>query len=380
MHPIIGTPHRCAGPHAAHGHHANRTFCTLPRMVPFTDPTREQAFAQWLARIGPAHGLLPDSVASASSDASFRRYLRIATQGGGSFVIMDAPPDKEDCRPFVHVAQLLAQGGLTAPRVIEANLADGFLLLSDLGDTVYLAALQAARDADMPRCDALYRDAIGALLRLQALADAHAPHGLPPYDRTRLAGEMALFEQWYVTQHLQATLSDAERAGLQRCTELIVQSNLAQAQVLVHRDYHSRNLMVQASGNPGILDFQDAVIGPITYDLVSLLRDAYIEWPEDQQLDWAIRYWQGARAAGLPVPAQVDDFYRDFEWMGLQRHLKVLGIFARLCHRDGKRGYLDDIPLVATYALRVAERYVTLAPLAALLRRLHGEERKLFVF
>ncbi|MBU6438354.1 MAG: phosphotransferase, partial [Betaproteobacteria bacterium] len=261
-------------------------------MVSFTDPTREQAFAQWLARVGPAHGLLPDTVASASSDASFRRYLRIATQGGGSFVIMDAPPDKEDCRPFVHVAQLLAQGGLTAPRVIEANLADGFLLLSDLGDTVYLAALKAARQADMPRCDALYRDAIGALLRLQALADMHAPHGLPPYDRTRLVTEMALFEQWYVTQHLQATLSDAERTGLQRCTELIVQSNLAQAQVLVHRDYHSRNLMVQASGNPGILDFQDAVIGPITYDLVSLLRDAYIAWPEQQQIDWAIRYWE----------------------------------------------------------------------------------------
>ncbi len=282
---------------------------------------------------------------------------------------MDAPPDKEDCRPFVQVAQLLAAAGLHAPRVLERELDAGLLLLDDLGSRTYLAALQAA-PGDAPR---LYAAALAALVRMQQGIDAGK---LPPYDAARLRAELALFPTWYIERHLGQRLDAADVARLEQTFDAIVEVNLGEARAFVHRDYHSRNLMLGDDGTPGILDFQDAVCGPLSYDLASLLRDAYIEWPEALQLDWAIRYWEQARAAGLAVPRAFDTFYRQFEWMGLQRHLKVLGIFARLYHRDGKDGYLADLPRVARYARAVAERYRELAWLASLLRRLQGIEAR----
>jgi aminoglycoside/choline kinase family phosphotransferase len=307
------------------------------------------------------------TLAPASADASFRRYFRItlhapcALAGAApSLIAMDAPPPHEDCRPFVQVAALLAAAGVHAPAVLAQDVAQGFLLLTDLGDTTYLAALDA-RNAHR-----LYLDAIGALVRWQA---ASREGVLPRYDEALLARELALFPDWYVERHLGRTLDAAQRADLDRVFRLILANNLAQPQVYVHRDYHSRNLMV-TTPNPGVLDFQDAVHGPITYDLVSLLRDAYVAWEEERQLDWAIRYWERARAAHLPVPGDFADFWRDFEWMGVQRQLKVLGIFARLCHRDGKRAYLADMPRVMAYLRTAAARYAALDPLVRLLAAL----------
>lgn len=339
-----------------------------------TDP-RQLLLRSWLAN-GPG-GLHIDasSLQPASSDASFRRYFRVweATPGRASFIVMDAPPDKEDIKPFMHVAALLRTGGISAPQVLASEVQHGFLLLSDLGVTTYLQALQAARGAgELPRCHRLMLDAITALVRLQGIQAAD----LPLYDDQRLRAELELFPQWYVTRHLGAELATDEQIGVQQVFDALLANNLAQPRVLVHRDYHSRNLMLleagQELGNPGVLDFQDAVVGPITYDLASLLRDAYITWPEEQQLDWAIRYWEQARAAGLPVDADFGTFYRDFEWMGLQRHLKVLGIFARLAHRDGKLGYLADLPAVLAYTRAVAARYRDFNPLVRLLDRLQG--------
>jgi aminoglycoside/choline kinase family phosphotransferase len=263
---------------------------------------------------------------------------------------MDAPPAREDCKPFIHVAQLFGQAGVSVPRILAQDLNQGFLLLSDLGDTTYLSALQS----DSASAKSLYQDALSALVKIQKIS---TPNDLPVYDRERLLNEMLLFPQWYLGVHHQYTLSDAQTAQLTQVFNVLLDNNLAQTQVWVHRDYHCRNLMVIEQGNPGILDFQDAVYGPITYDLVSLLRDAYIEWDEAQQIDWLVRYWEAARSAGLNVPKEFDVFYRDFEFMGLQRHLKVLGIFARLYHRDGKSGYLKDLPLVLKYTRQVAARY-----------------------
>jgi len=300
----------------------------------------------------------------ASSDASFRRYFRITpahdvpiARGAPTLIAMDAPPPQEDCRPFVHVARLLADAGVNAPAVLAQDLAQGFLLLTDLGTTTYLAAL------DDGSAHGLYLDAIDALVRWQA---ASRDGVLPPYDEALLAREIALFPDWYVARHLGRTLDAGTRQLLDASVRMVVDNNLAQARVFVHRDYHSRNLMVCAP-NPGVLDFQDAVHGPITYDLVSLLRDAYVDWPEERQLDWAIRYWERARAARLPVPADFGALWRDFEWMGVQRQLKVLGIFARLCIRDGKSGYVKDMPRVRGYLRRAVARYRELDPLAALL-------------
>jgi aminoglycoside/choline kinase family phosphotransferase len=218
-------------------------------------------------------------------------------------------------------------------------------------------------------------DAIEALVLLQAQSK---PDALPEYDRPLLLRELELFREWYIGKHLGVTLTDEQNAVLDKTFDAILANNLAQPQVYVHRDYHSRNLMVLPKGNPGILDFQDAVYGPITYDLVSLLRDAYIQWDEEMVLDWAIRYWEKARRAGLPVTPDIDSFYRDFEWMGLQRHLKVLGIFARLWHRDGKDGYLKDIPLVMEYTLKTARRYVAFTPLVRLIEKLEQEHAPKF--
>jgi len=343
-------------------------------MILWADPQRETAFAQWLQQAAPAHGLLPDTLAPASADASFRRYFRIATQDGGHRIIMDAPPAQEDCRPFVQVAGLLTQAGLHAPQVLAWDEAQGFLLLSDLGLQTYLQVLTPPLDSEpllqaAPRDDQLYRAALTALVRLQGIP---AQPQVPAYDEVLLRRELDLFPTWYIGRHCGLVLSDTQRQQLERCFGLILQACVAQPAVLVHRDFHSRNLMVSDDGNPGILDFQDAVWGPITYDLVSLLRDAYIEWDEPLQIDWAVRYWQAARKAGLPVHEDFGSFWRDFEWMGLQRQLKVLGIFARLKHRDGKDGYLKDMPRVWRYAHHVAMRYAGLAPLARLLEELAG--------
>lgn len=343
-----------------------------PAMQPsisWPDPARAQAFADWLAALPADFGLDPRSVRPASADASFRRYLRIDSAHGPR-IVMDAPPTHEDCQPFVQVAGLLREGGLHAPAVLAFDAARGFMLLEDLGAQTYLQAL-AGRDA--AAAAPLYMEAIEALVRMQRIA---AEPVVPAYDRALLQRELDLFPEWYIARHCGVTLEPGERERLDRCVSLVLAACLNQPKVLVHRDYHSRNLMVLPQGGPGVLDFQDAVWGPITYDLASLLRDAYIEWDEEVQLDWAVRYWERARAAGLAVDADFGVFWRDFEWMGLQRHLKVLGIFARLSHRDGKDGYLKDLPLVWRYAHRVAMRYTALSSLALLLERLAGTQRE----
>lgn len=330
------------------------------------------------ARASALHAFLADAVhpasfslAPASSDASFRRYFRATLHGAcalapgaASLIAMDAPPPHEDCRPFVRIAALLARAGVHAPTVLAQDLEQGFLLLTDLGTTMYLDALDAA---SAPR---LYVDAIDTLVLWQSATRADV---LPAYDEALLTRELALFADWYVTRQLERTLGEREQAALAGVFRTILANNLAQPQVFVHRDYHSRNLMV-GTPNPGVLDFQDAVHGPITYDLVSLLRDAYIEWDEERQLDWTIRYWQKARNAGLPVAADFAVFWRDFEWMGVQRQLKVLGIFARLFHRDGKSVYLAHMPRVMRYLRKAAGRYRELDPLTRLLDAL--EERR----
>ena len=307
------------------------------------------------------------SIAPASDDASFRRYFRIRRgEAQPSLVVMDAPPDKENCGPFVHVARLLAEAGVHVPTIHAQDLERGFLLLSDLGSTTYLDAL------DEHNAGRLYEDALDALLKIQR---ASRPGLLPDYDRDLLERELRLFPDWYIARQLERELDAAQLQTLEKAFSTIVANNLGQARVFVHRDYHSRNLMVCEPG-PGILDFQDAVYGPITYDLVSLLRDAYIAWDEERVIDWAIRYWERARAGGLPVARDFADFYRDFEWMGAQRQLKVLGIFARLSFRDGKNGYLKNQPLVMSYLKRTCERYRELAGLGRLLEELEPQEKR----
>ena len=319
--------------------------------------SRLTQLADWLSGL-PTPATVFASLRPASAAASFRRYFRVDTPEGQRLIAMDAPPPQEDVRPFVKVAELFSATGVSVPAILAQDTERGFLLLSDLGSTTYLQQLNP------DTAHKLYIDAIDALVLLQVQS---RPGVLPAYDRELLHRELMLFPDWYVTRHLKATLTDAQTADLNRVFDVLLANNLAQAPVYVHRDYHSRNLMVMSKGNPGILDFQDAVYGPITYDLVSLLRDAYIQWDEELVLDWVIRYWERARRAGLPVSHDVDAFYRDFEFMGLQRHLKVLGIFARLYHRDGKDGYLNDMPMVMDYTRKTAYRYKEFAPLIRLL-------------
>lgn len=276
---------------------------------------------------------------------------------------MDAPPAKEDCRPFLHVARLLREAGVHAPLVHAQDLEQGFLLLSDLGTRTYLHELNAANAAE------LFGDATDALVRWQLATRAGA---LPPYDEPLLRREMNLFPQWYVARHLGLTLSEKQAGALEQIFRLLVQSAAAQPVVYVHRDYMPRNLMI-CEPNPGVLDFQDAVLGPITYDMASLLRDAFISWEEERVLDWSVRYWEKAKAARLPVQADFAEFWRAFEWMGLQRHLKVLGIFARIRYRDGKPHYLEDTPRFVRYARAVGERYGALTPLLELFDELECE-------
>ena len=313
---------------------------------------RLDALERWLSsRLGVEFSLAP-----ASEDASFRRYFRATLADGSTYIAMDAPPDKEDCRPFVHVARLLREAGVNAPLVHAEDLAQGFLLLSDLGTATYLSAL------DERNAGTLFGDAIAALVRWQLATRAGE---LPPYDEGLLRREMALFPEWYVARHLGTTLSTEQRSTLEGVFASLAQSALAQPTVYVHRDFMPRNLML-SEPNPGVLDFQDAVLGPITYDIMSLLRDAFVSWDEERVLDWCVRYWERARAAGLPVDADFGEFWRAFEWMGLQRHLKVLGIFARINYRDGKPKYLADTPRFVSYARNVTQRYRPLNPLAKL--------------
>jgi aminoglycoside/choline kinase family phosphotransferase len=328
------------------------------------DMERQKQISTWLAALLPDHRF---SLAPASADASFRRYFRVTGDDGTTRIVMDAPPANEDCRPWLHVQQLFQAAGAHVPEVLAQDLERGFLLLSDLGDQTYLQALDADNAAP------LYADAIAALVGIQ---QASRPGVLPDYDRLLLRRELDLFPEWFLGRHHQLALTDAEKTALDAVFERIIAVNLAEPRVFVHRDYHSRNLMRIGGAracNPGIIDFQDAVYGPISYDMVSLLKDAYIEWDEDLALDWLIRYWERARKAGLPVAADFGVFFRDYDWMGVQRHLKVLGIFARLCHRDGKDGYLKDLPLVARYLRKACERYSELSPLRKLLDRVEDK-------
>jgi hypothetical protein len=317
---------------------------------------RLEQLRTWLAALVPADDL---TMEPASADASFRRYFRVAA-AGRSWIAMDAPPEHEDCRSFVHVAQLLRAAGVNAPRVEARDLERGFLLLTDFGDKTYLSAL------DSDTADRLFGDAIEALVKWQL---ATREGELPPYDGALLRRECDLFPTWYVSRHLGVTLSPVQQRTLAEMTALVISRALAQPAVYVHRDYMPRNLML-TDPNPGVIDFQDAVHGPITYDMVSLTRDAFVSWDEERVIDWAARYWEKARRARLPVDPDFAAFYRDFEWMGLQRHLKVLGIFSRIHYRDGKSGYLQDAPRFVRYVRAVTRRYGELAPLAQLMDQL----------
>lgn len=321
-----------------------------------TQDPRLAALKTWLeARLGSG-GF---SVEPASADASFRRYFRVY-HGGDSHIAMDAPPEREDCRPFVRICERLHAYGLNTPRILERDLAKGFLLLDDLGGTQYLAALDAGN------AESLYGDALDALLRMQTRVPAA---DLAPYDRDELLREMMLFVDWFLQRHLQVTIDEQGRSVIHDTFEQLIDNALEQPRVFVHRDYHSRNLMVRDTNNPGILDFQDAVNGPVTYDLVSLLRDCYIAWPEADIKRWVHGYHGRLREAGL-VDVEIPVFQRWFDWMGVQRHLKAIGIFARLNHRDGKPGYMNDIPRAFGYVSDVCARYPELEPFARLMQRL----------
>lgn len=321
---------------------------------------RQHRIQAWLKSLFPEQAI---SLAPASADASFRRYFRAVLSNGDHYIVMDAPPQYEDCHSFIAVAELFGAAGANTPKVLAQDLAQGFLLLTDLGDVTYLSILNAEN------AGALYNDALDVLITIQR---SSRPGILPEYDRVLLERELRLLPEWYITRHLGVELNAQQVHTLDSVFEVIVANNLAQAKVFVHRDYHSRNLML-TEPNPGVLDFQDAVYGPITYDLASLFKDAYICWDEEIMLDWVIRYWEKARQAGLPVSTDFGAFYRDFEWMGVQRHIKVLGIFARLYHRDGKTGYLKNMPLVMSYLRNTCARYRELEPLSQLLDTLQGQ-------
>ena len=348
----------------------------------WTDPARASAFAQWLAAVAPQHALQPDTVRLASADASFRRYFRVDAGAGQSFIIMDAPPALEDCAPFVKIAALMQDAGLKAPQVLAWDAPLGFMLLSDLGAQTMLdviappAAIENLSAPTKAQFD-LYMDAADLLVRWQL---SSKPGVLPPYDDALLSRELALFPEWYVGAH-RGFAPDAE--AITKLAPLFVQikaSNLNAldgARVFVHRDFMPRNLMVDKTGELGILDFQDAVYGPITYDIASLMRDAFLSWDEEVVLDITVRYWQKARKAGLPVGDDFGEFYHAVEWMGLQRHLKVLGIFARLTLRDGKPKYLADAPRFMKYARATCARYRPLGPLMVLLDEIEGNETRI---
>ena len=327
---------------------------------PARDPRLEQ-LVQWLQGVFGA----PDfTVTVASADASFRRYFRVH-RDGETWIAMDAPPDKEDMKPYIRVATMLAEVGVNAPRILHSTLEQGFLLNGDLGSRTYLGELARPQNVDP-----LYHDALDALVAIQSRSAANAAQ-LPAYDAALLQREMTLFPEWFCKRHLGLQLDAQAIADLQRVFDALTEEALKQPRVFVHRDYHSRNLMVTDGGrqgpSPGILDFQDAVNGPVTYDLVSLLRDCYIEWPLERIHGWVARFRERAKLAGVGVGRDEKEFLRWFDWMGVQRHLKVLGIFSRLWYRDGKSGYLKDIPRTLEYVRGVVGRYPELAALSRMI-------------
>ncbi len=347
---------------------ANSPAVTPSAAPTWSDTQRAHDFNAWLGTLVAAHGLKIESLRMASADASFRRYLRIDA-AHKSFIIMDAPPAQEDCRPFVAVARLMQQAGLLVPQVLAWEQRQGFLLLSDLGAQTMLQAI--ARDSAMAN-QALYLKAVDALITWQS---ASRPGVLPAYDEAVLRRELELFPDWYLARHRGVSVEGDLRRTLDHSFTQIVANNLRAPGVYVHRDFMPRNLMIagdQAESRLGVLDFQDALFGPITYDIASLLRDAFLSWDEDFCLDITIRYWEQARKAGLPVGDDFGEFYRGVEWMGLQRHLKVAGIFARLTLRDGKPQYLADTPRFIGYIRATCARYRELKPLLRLVEKVEG--------
>lgn len=336
--------------------------------MPWTDPGRKTQFESWISGLSGRHDLLLPTLRAASADASFRRYLRIDTAGDGqaSLVIMDAPPDKENSAPFVKVAALMQAAGLRVPDILDWDANHGFMLLSDLGTQTMMQVMDPKAQ---PPLD-LYLQATDVLLQWQL---ASKPDLLPAYDHALLSREMELYPQWYVGEYRGLTLDLAQRKTLDDAFACIIQNNLAWPSVYVHRDFMPRNLMVSSQGL-GVLDFQDAVYGPITYDIASLMRDAFLSWDEEFCLDVTIRYWEKARKFGLPVGDDFGEFYRGVEWMGLQRHLKIAGIFARLSLRDGKPQYLADTPRFIHYMRSTCARYRELKPLLRLIEKIDGIE------
>jgi N-acetylmuramate 1-kinase len=355
--------------------------------IAWTDAARHVQFDAWLAAVSPLHNLHISTLRPASADASFRRYFRIDS-ASKSFIIMDAPPDKEDSAPFVRIASLLSDAGLLVPQILNWQAAQGFMLLSDLGTKTMLDVLdkQAGYEHTSSTVSSnlpLYEQALDALVAWQL---ASRPDVLPPYDEALLRRELQLFPDWYIAKHRGLTLDARQQAILDKAFSMIVANNLASPSVFVHRDYMPRNLMAPypellKNAPPqqklGVLDFQDAVYGPITYDIASLMRDAFLSWEEDFVLDVTIRYWQKARAAGLPMldewQGDFGAFYKAVEWMGLQRHLKILGIFARLTLRDGKPKYLADTPRFIAYVRATCNRYIELKPLLRLVDEIEAK-------
>lgn len=326
--------------------------------VPAGDSRREE-LERWVAQ---QWGVPRVESVPASTDASFRRYFRFS-RDGQTQVAMDAPPPQEDCRPFVEIAALLAETGVHVPRVLAQDLERGFLLLDDMGHQTYRHVL------DANNADRLFEQAIDALVKIQR---GSRPGVLPEYDAALLHRELELFPEWYLQHHLQWEVGAGLRAQLDDIFALLVERALAQPRVFVHRDYMPRNLMV-SDPNPGIIDFQDALYGPVSYDIICLFKDAFLSWPEAQVSNWLRRYWEQALAAGIPVPASFEQFQRDCDWMGAQRHLKVMGIFARIYYRDGKPDYLADVDRFAAYLEAVAAKYPELAPLSALLEQMAAQ-------
>lgn len=336
--------------------------------IEWASPEREQAFIHWLQKLSGPQELQGATLRPASADASFRRYFRIDA-AAGSRIIMDAPPDKENCKPFVKVAELMQAAGLNVPQILDWDEAQGFMLLSDLGGETMMQVIDPDRPvANLP----LYLNAADALVSWQK---ASRPEVLPPYDTALLRRELELFPEWYLGRHRGVAVEGKIRETLDKTFALIIERNLAWPAVYVHRDFMPRNLMIPSDTKEprlGVLDFQDAVYGPITYDIASLMRDAFLSWDEDFVLDVTIRYWQQARAAGLPVGDDFGEFYKGVEWMGLQRHLKVAGIFARLTLRDGKERYLADAPRFIHYIRATCSRYIELKPLLRLIDEVEG--------
>lgn len=310
--------------------------------------------------LGGIDGLDPATLDSASEDASFRQYFRLKS-GDSTRIVMDAPPEQEDCGPFIQVAGFLQRMGLNAPRVLASNLDLGFLLLTDLGSTQYLTEFRGDRSC----ADSLYSDAISALVRMQTLGSEFQSE-LPPYDEELLSFELSLFHDWLCERHLRIEFTRSDEKQWHAICRLLIDSAIQQAKVFVHRDYHSRNLMVTSDNNPGILDFQDAVEGPLTYDLVSLLKDCYVSWPLDQVKVWALQFYNQIDD-GITVQLDPENFIRQFDLMGVQRHLKAAGIFARLLHRDGKTGFMPDVPRTLEYIVALGPEYEELAFLTNLI-------------